>query len=591
MLMHTLEPVHSCLEFKSVFKQIKEYNMKTKIYNIAILFVLLFGACTNLDPIWYDKVTPETFYKTEKDIYSAMGRPFTHFNWYLGDTWIAQEATTDHFCILTKGVNFGGDFERLQHHDWDPNVGWVANGWSGATMGITLCLDVIGDLETINYQNLGLTEANRADHIAQLKTLMAYFYMRGLDFYGGMPIYETIDDKTLKPRNTDQETFDFIENLLKDALTKLPELSWADKSVQDIMITKGAAAAILAELYFNAESYIGKPMYTECAAICKDIIDKKYGDYELDANWYGPHTFSNNKSKEVLWLLPSERNKMQNGNYYLYAFHYHSQGFRYFGDEMLGGAMNATSMQPSRKPTGDMYTQFKLGKPYEKFNDKDLRKKPYKYLGNGLYEGMFIVGDFKTPSGEIINGVEEYKDRPLVFVDYVGRMSEVGPDKPYKTPADLPSTVKNGEENSGVRIVKVPIPTSADSQLRWGADRCIIRLAEIYYTLAECKWRAGDVAGAVKLINDVRARNFENKEDPDPVTIVNLDKYRLIDEWGTEFLGEGRRRTDLIRWGMYATENWWDHTATNNKNINRFPIASGAISGNNLLQQNPGPWQ
>ncbi len=33
----------------------------------------------------------------------------------------------------------------------------------------------------------------------------------------------------------------------------------------------------------------------------------------------------------------------------------------------------------------------------------------------------------------------------------------------------------------------------------------------------------------------------------------------MIDEWGIEFLGEGRRRTDLIRWDMFVTEAWWDH--------------------------------
>jgi hypothetical protein len=541
-------------------------------------------SCTDLTPVWYDKVTPETFYKTQTDIYAAMGRPFTHFNWYLGDRWISQECTSDHFSVLTKGVNFGGDWERIQHTDFDPNDGWVTGGWSGANMGITLCLDVISDLERIDYVALGLTEADRNDNISQLKTLIAYFYLRGLDFHGGMPIYESISDKEIKPRNTDQETFDHIENLLKDALTKLPEARWP----QDIKISKGAAAAILAQLYFNAEAYTGKPMYTECAQICQDILDRKYGDYTLDANWYGPHAFDNDKSHELIWLLPSERNRMMNGNYYMYAFHYHSLGLQYFGNELLGGAMNATSLQPSRKPTGELYAEFKLGKPYEKFHDSDLRKKPYKYLGNGLYEGMFVVGDFKTPAGDVINGFEEYKDRPLVFVDYVGRMSEVGPDKPYGSPAELPSTIKNGEENSGVRLVKVPIPTYADDALRWGADRVIIRLAEIYYTLAECKWRAGDVAGAAALINEVRKRNFENGLDPDPVTTSNLDEYRFLDEWGVEFLGEGRRRTDLIRWGKFVTENWWDHQATNNTNYNRFPVPRSALSGNNLLKQNPG---
>ena len=199
---------------------------------------------------------------------------------------------------------------------------------------------------------------------------------------------------------------------------------------------------------------------------------------------------------------------------------------------------------------------------------------------------MFIVGPHLTPAGAAINGGEEYKDLPLVFVDQVGRFSEVGPGKKYATVAELPSRMADGEENTGVRLVKVPIPNKADNSLRWGADNPAIRLAEIYYMLAECKMRAGDAGGAATLINEVRKRNFTGA-DPDPVTAANLDDYRMLDEWGVEFLGEGRRRTDLIRFKKFTTEIWWDHQPSEAFR-NRFPVPTRAISGNNNLQQNPG---
>src|SRR5690606_17898908 len=105
-------------------------------------------------------------------------------------------------------------------------------------------------------------------------------------------------------------------------------------------------------------------------------------------------------------------------------------------------------------------------------------------------EGMFIVGEHLTPTGEQILGSEEYKDQLLVFVDQVGRFSEVGPGKKYSSVNELPSKMSEGEENTGVRLIKVPIPTNADKNLRWGADNPVIRLAEIYYMLAECKLRS-----------------------------------------------------------------------------------------------------
>ena len=124
----------------------------------------------------------------------------------------------------------------------------------------------------------------------------------------------------------------------------------------------------------------------------------------------------------------------------------------------------------------------------------------------------------------------------------------------------------------------------------WGVASCLtaIRLTEIYYTLAECKMRMGDKQGAAELINKVRKRYFADGIDPDPVTAANLDKYRMLKEWKLEFLNEGRRRTDLVRWNAYVTEDWWDHKAKNDPNLNRFPIHYSVMGANNLLEQNPG---
>ena len=60
-----------------------------------------------------------------------------------------------------------------------------------------------------------------------------------------------------------------------------------------------------ARLYFNAKSYIGKEMYAEAAQICQDILDGKYGAYELDADWTTTFGFSNEFSHEIIWsFLP-----------------------------------------------------------------------------------------------------------------------------------------------------------------------------------------------------------------------------------------------------------------------------------------------
>ena len=558
---------------------------KFSIKNIALSSILLLTSvsCTKLDQDFYTEVRPDVFFKTEKDIKSVVYRPFTHARWYVGeDRWMLQEYTADNFAISTKGRHWynGGENERFHYHKWTPDDAWISETWRGTLMGISLALDAIADISKLDYTKFGLTNQEQEVDLTQLNTLVAFHYLKGLDYFGGLPIYTSLEQEPVA-RSTEQETFDHTEKILKEAIQKLPAKQAGQK--KDENIHKAAAAAMLAQLYFNAEAYIGKKMYAECLQISKDIIDQKYGFYQLDADWFGPHDFTNNDSPELIWSVPSAFNKLEYNWFYKYFYHYNTN--EYFNGNFEG--WNGAHLTPSRKPDGTLY-DYTLGSPFEKFDATDLRKKPYKYIGGGQYQGMFIVGPHLTPTGKVIVGGEEYNGKPLNFVDQVARFSEVGQGKRYSNISQLPSKMSEGEENTGIRLVKVPIPTATDRNLTWAADVPVIRLTEIYYMLAECEYRLGNAAEAVKLINTVRKRNFDGGVDPNPTTVANLTNDRFLREWSIEFLGEGRRRTDLIRWGVFTEGTWWDHTPSKSKYLTRFPIPNGAISGNNKLNQNQG---
>lgn len=559
--------------------------MKKYISILTLSAGLIFQGCTKLDQEFYSSVTPETFYKSEKDIKAALFRPFTHAKWYLGeDRWRLQEYTADNFAITTKGRHWynGGENERYHYHKWTADDGWIWGTWRGTLMGVALALDTKNDLSKLDYTKFALTAERQNADMAQLDALISYFYLRGLDYFGGMPIFESLDQESL-PRNTDQELFLHIEKLLTAAMNNLPAKKAGDK--EEGAIRKAAVAAMLAQLYFNAETYIGKPMYEESRKLSQALINKEYGDYQLDPTWNGVHGFKNNSSPEIIWSMPSEFKMLEYNWFYADFYHYNTR--EYFSQDM--GGNNGAHLTPSRKPDGTLYSSdFKLGSPYETLNNGDFRKNSYHYLGAENYEGMFIVGPHLSPDGKAILGGEEYNKQPLNFVDQVARFSEVGPGKKYSSVAQLPSKMSEGEENTGIRLVKVPIPNLANNTLRWGADMPVIRLAEIYYMLAECEFRIGDKSKAVTLINEVRKRNFKDNIDLNPVTMANIDQYRFLDEWSIEFLGEGRRRTDLIRWKAFTTENWWDHSPSNSIHLNRFPVPNQAIAGNNKLEQNPG---
>ena len=556
-------------------------NKNKYIITLLLSVCLLLPSCTNLDEIWYNRVTEDTFFKDEHDVLAALYRPFTHARWYEGESrWKLQEVTADQMVTTQKGQHWwnGGENHRYLHHEWTPDDGWIWDSWRGATMGIALAIDTKISLENVDYSAFAMTEEDKKDHINQLNSLMAYFYLRGLDFFGPFIIFENPAEPVVG-RRKDTEVFKHTESLLFEALDNLhaKEKGQAEEG----RIRKAAAATMLARLYFNAESYIKENRFDECEKICQDIIDGKYGYYELDETWNAPHGFNNDKSTSVIWSFPSAFKRLEYN--WFYADFYHYNAYQYF--DIDGGANNGLHLQPSRYPGGKKtyLEDFKLGCPYEKFDDKDLRKKPYVYKGGTNYEGLFMVGEQKTPTGKVIVGTQEYKDEPLIMVDYVAKMKTL---EAGKDPETLRSTLSDGEENTGIRLVKAPIPNKANNDLRWGADHPVLRLEEVYFMLAECKFRKGDKKTAAELINKVRSRAFENKDDPNPVTESNLDKYRLIDEWGIEFLGEGRRRTDLIRWDMFTTEKWWDHEPSD-ASRNRFPVPTNAIAGNNTLADEP----
>lgn len=567
---------------------------KFKIYNsvlVGITICLLAITSCSVEPTFYSQVVPETFYTSQEAVWERFNRPFTHWRWYIANNeprWMLQELGTDEFCLPTRGSDWynGALYQKFHHHEYTEDMAFIETGWTNFAMGVALAWDALEDLEKVNFDALGFAEGTRESMLNQQKALVASFYLDGLDFFGGVPLYTTTQSE-VKGRSTDKETFDFIEKLLKDAIPNLP-VKEALGGLENGSINQAAGAALLARLYFNAKSYIGEEKYSEAATICQDIIDGKYGKYKLDTDWTNIFGFDNETCPEIIWSVPSENAKLEtDGMYWSYMVPYNYKN--YLGGLEGSGSNNGIGLIPSLDPTGKKYS-YKLGGTYAKFNDNDLRKQPYVYEGAGKYRGMFIVGELVNPTNPswTCTGSREYSGKTLVVRDQVAYFAKVGSAE-YPTLESLPSTIATAEEASCVRVTKrSPRPNQSEKNRKFDPDVPVIRLAEIYYTLAECKMRAGDKDGAAELINTVRKRYFANGNDPDPVTGSKLDKYRMLDEWQLEFLAEGRRRTDLVRWDAYVTENWWDHKATNNTDLNRFPIHYSLIGANNLLEQNPG---
>jgi hypothetical protein len=124
-------------------------------------------------------------------------------------------------------------------------------------------------------------------------------------------------------------------------------------------------------------------------------------------------------------------------------------------------------------------------------------------------------------------------------------------------------------------------------------DFFLFRLAEAYLTYAEATARqngGSTTSEGTEYINALRERANAAKR----TTSYTLDD--IIDEWAREFYYEGRRRVDLIRFGLYGgvnNYNWqWKGGSYGGANfsadLNIYAIPSNEISTNSNLKQNQG---
>lgn len=541
------------------------------------------GSCTDLEEEVFDELASSTYYQDKNSIIAAITRVYEHAHWtgWDGNRYELSEFTADQLTVTQKGPHWenGGVYFRLHDHTWTAEDDIVNGGWVGPYQGIGQVNIILEDVSNLDYAAMGLSEALKAEHMGELRTLRAWFYLFLIDYFRDVPI--VTDGSTLKGNSSPQEVFDFIESELKDIIPGLPKNNKAGRWDQ------GGAAALLVRLYLNAEKYTGTPKFSECAAVAQDIIDGKYGDYAIDSDYRGPFRSGVNgyRSPENIFEFVHARNFLE--------FSWMANMTMHYQDRLVldvnWGPHNGMHLTPSRDTEGNIY-DFKLGKPYEKYNDADKRKQPFITTApGGSYEGFFRIGqqyEFDDVSGfgydlsKPVMGTEEYRDMPLIYVDQVARFSE-GAEGLAKG-----SHINTGEENSGVRFIKFPWLPESQNLFQFNSAP-EIRLAEIYYSLAECKYRAGDIAGAAVLLDAVRERNFAADDWSANSYVMNLsrlDDDEFVDELGREFIGERHRRTDLVRWDRFGNE-WWDK-APDTRDRTVFPIPSRQLNANPLLEPN-----
>ncbi|GET25503.1 RagB/SusD family nutrient uptake outer membrane protein [Prolixibacter sp. NT017] len=533
--------------------------------NLFIWLVLgLLAACTNLDETVYSDLTTTNFYTTRDEVMSAVLRPYTHSRAVFAcqsreNCWRLNEFSADQLAWPQKGIHGYDDAKWIQfhYHTWDYTHSSLKDCWNLIFQGLGYCNSGIEGLEAREAEAMGITENEKAAFVAELRANRAYYYLGAINTFGNVPIVTKVAEPEYPATNTRQEVFDFIETEMLAVIDDLPEMTSANSG----RFTQIAGYAVLADLYLNAEVWTGTPRWDDCITWCNKILagegGAQHGTLELDNDLLTPFCNQNTeKSKENILVLSYDYQASDNRCNWASDFYHFAQKYINGGDR---NGNNGVVVIPSA---------------YDAFDDHDLRKQEWMLIGT-----QYSYDDPATP----VNGTVEYAGEPLVFVNNI-RLNKSGGTE---------SSMITGEENSGARFNKYR-PGAYEDEHYWSNDWVLYRLTEFYFMKAEALMRRNNgvaTAEAVELINKVRQRAFTAEDwatGDYAYTPTTLTLDELLAEKGREFIFEGKRRTDLIRFGKFLTGTWWDHEPTNSKHLELYPIPFAQLSVNPNLVQNEG---
>ncbi|MCE7069109.1 MULTISPECIES: RagB/SusD family nutrient uptake outer membrane protein [Dyadobacter] len=536
------------------------FGLKSKI---AVVALLLGSSCTDLKDESFDRIIANQFTPASGDVASLVGAAYTNWRDVMqqwNGLFRTQEISGDQLVIPSRpnGWVDGGVYRRIHDHKWTADDEIAINNWNRSYAGIANCNRLIFQIES---GSIPFTEGKEAV-IAELKVLRASYYYVLCDLFGNVPIITQFDVPAgfIPKQSTRKEVFDFI---VKDIQDNLPLLSEKNDPTTYGRFNKWGAHTLLAKMYLNAEVYTGTPAWEKCIEQCNLVINSKAG-YALEATQKEVFKTNNESSKEIIFAIPFDIKYVTDWN---------------------GFSIHMETLQPANQATYNL-----LNTPWggicaiPQFIDS-FDKDDERLVSNWIQGPQYSAGG--TP---LTSTLGAYAGKPLSYIN------------------QLPG-VDQSEEVHGFRLGKFEIEKGTTVNL--SNDWPLLRYADVLLMKAESLLRSGKAAEAATIVTTVRARNFKANPAKAVVTAADLQKGstyayglknhntttneggadikfgRFLDELGWEFAQEGRRRQDLIRFGVFTTKSWLSHVP-NGAYRTLLPIPRPELNKNANLKQNNG---
>ncbi len=467
----------------------------------------------------------------------------------------ANELCSDE-CIWTWQGDAG--IPELTNISWNSSHGYNELTYYRLMYNITLCNFYLDQTE-------GTEDAQMLQNRAEVRFIRALHYYYFIDLYGCAP-YKLHYNDELPEYISRADCFNFVVGELKaingeNAESKEVLLESANSDANYGRADRVAANMLLARMYLNAQVYTGTPQWATAQAYAQKVIDSSYklctesknGFSAYQQLFMGDNGENANARQEIIFPIRCD-----------------GATSRSYGGSVYTIASTTGNGTPDQGIAKSQWTCNRSREALVKKFFSSLNDVP---LTCDVDAVMKAAGD----------------DRARFFSGWSVN------DKGEKGNERTTSTEEKTTFSAGLGIMKwtnyyCDPNNGAPKDVSYSdTDVPLFRVAEAYLTLAEATFRLeGPSAKVITLINTLRSRAHAAPFDD----VTELD---ICDEWCREFYFEGRRRSDLIRFGYFTSGDYlWDwkggvYTGAGVSDIyNLYPIPANEINSNPNMCQNKG---
>lgn len=479
-------------------------------------------------------------------------------------TFNLQELCTDE-CAWAWQTD--ADIPQITNIEWtssSPRVQWA---FQRLAFDVTLC----------NFY-LTNTEDKAEDpqyklYRAEVRFLRALYLWYFLDLWGKAPFKTTYDIYELPVEKAGKDLYDWIDKELTEIEPQMAEVGEFNNTANFGRADRGAAYMLHARLALNSEVYTNGTVkdYQKAIDYC-DLLEGKYELSKADKNGYTGY--------EQVFMADNDENPQAMKEIILPIRQDGVKTKCYSGANYLVSSTRITGM-PYMGTNNGWSCNFARAALVKKFfsNLDDCPLATEKAPDNATEADIIALDEAAgTTTKDVQRKAND--DRALFYSGCGGGLRSIE----FEQIAGF---------NSGLSIVKwsnIRTDGAPTSHVEFpDVDIPLIRYAEMFLTRAEAKFRlSGDPQQARADIEVLRSRAGAST----PATIT---EQFIIDEWCREFYMEGRRRSDLNRFGLFTGDKYiWDFKGgvAEGKSVadyfKVYPIPADDIRGNENLNQNEG---